>query len=223
MGLTLIDTAESYGRAEQIVGEAVKGQREKVFIATKVSKEHLAYDDVLRACDRSLERLGVSYVDLYQVHSAKTTVPVEETMRAMERLVELGKTRYIGVSNYSAERCRQAQNALSKTELSSNQVKYNYFYREPEKELLPYCQTNHINLIAYSPLGNGAVFNPECNRQLVHEAAQRGLTPSQYALRWLTDHANVVAIFKTISLKHIEENAAIYIPEVYSAEGGVLN
>lgn len=209
LGLTFIDTAESYGNAELIVGEAIKGRRDKVFLASKVSREHLGYDEVLKACDRSLKRLGVSCLDLYQVHSAKTSVTVEETMRAMERLVELGKTRFIGVSNFSAERCRQAQNALKKTELVSNQVKYNYYHHnEVETLLLPYLRDNHITLIAYSPLENGDALT----LGLAEKARVMGLTPAQYALRWLTDQNGVVAIPKTISLEHLEENMGAILP-----------
>ena len=112
LGANLIDTAEMY-RTEDVVGEAVQGMRERVFIASKVSGDHLGYDQVLRAADASLQRLGVDTIDLYQVHWPSRSTPIEETMRAMGTLVDTGRIRYIGVSNFSAEELAEAEAALS--------------------------------------------------------------------------------------------------------------
>ena len=110
LGMTMIDTAEmyGYGNAERLVGQIVKGIRDDVFIATKVSPQHLGYEDVLSACESSIRRLGVEHIDLYQVHWPSYRVPIEETMKAMEELVSRGKIRYIGISNSSVERIQKA-------------------------------------------------------------------------------------------------------------------
>jgi diketogulonate reductase-like aldo/keto reductase len=134
LGSSLVDTAESYC-TEEIVGEAVKRLRNRVFITTKVSPKHFRYSDVLLAADRSLERLRSDYIDLYQLHWPNRTVPIEETMGAMEELVDRGKIRFIGVCNFSVSELRKAQTAMSKYRLVSNQVCYSLVKR---KILTPY-------------------------------------------------------------------------------------
>ena len=159
LGLTMIDTAEGYaaGHSEELVGEAVKGMRESVFIATKVSRAHLSYDGVLRAAEASLKRLNTSYIDLYQVHWPNPSIPIKETMSAMERLVDEGKIRFIGVSNFSVELLAEAQEYLTKYRIASNQVEYNILDKHIEKDLLPLAEKESITIIAYSPLAVGAV------------------------------------------------------------------
>ena len=154
LGMKFIDTAEMYGHghSEEVVAKAVKNQRDEVFIATKVSGEHLAHDDVLKACEASLRRLDTNYIDLYQVHWPNYRIPISETMKAMERLVAEGKVRYIGVSNFSVRQTRDAQESLSKSELASNQVEYSLAERSIEEDLLPYAQKEHITIIAYTPV-----------------------------------------------------------------------
>ncbi len=112
LGMTLIDTAEmyGYGKSERLVAEAITGRREEVLIATKVSPEHFHYDDMLRSCDASLQRLTIKQIDLYQLHWPNSKVPIRETLRAMEQLVNQGKIRYIGVSNFSAEETMKPRN-----------------------------------------------------------------------------------------------------------------
>jgi diketogulonate reductase-like aldo/keto reductase len=124
----LIDTAESYG-TEEIVGDAVKHLGNRVFIATKVSPRHFRRSDLLMAADKSLERLRTDYIDLYQLHSPTCTVPIEETIGAMEDLVDAGKIRFIGVSNFSAAELRKAQRAMSRYCIVSNQVGYSLIDR----------------------------------------------------------------------------------------------
>ena len=154
LGASLIDTAEVYG-TEEAVAEAIKGTRDRVFIATKVSGDHLRYDDVLRAAEGSLRRLNTTYIDLYQIHWSNPYIPIQETMHAMETLVDRGLVRYIGVSNFSTSELRVAQEAMSKYPIVSNQVLYNLNRREIESELLPYCFMNHVTVIAYTPLDDG--------------------------------------------------------------------
>src|SRR3989441_8184402 len=124
LGAFLIDTAEMYG-TENVVGQAVTGIRERVFIATKVSGDHLRYDDVRRAVEASLRRLETHYLDLYQIHWPNSYIPIQETMRAMEALVDAGVVKYIGVSNFSLNELRAAQAAMSKYPILSNQGLYN--------------------------------------------------------------------------------------------------
>jgi len=154
LGINLIDTAEIYasGRSEEVVEEAVNKIRKEVFIASKVAPGHLRHDDVIRACHRSLSRLGTSYIDLYQVHWPDPSVPIKETMSAMEELVREGAVRYIGVSNFSVPETEEAMTALANSELVSNQVEYSLSNRYVEHEILPYCAREKITLIAYSPL-----------------------------------------------------------------------
>src|SRR5207249_8002316 len=151
LGAGLIDTAESYG-TEEIVGEAIKGDRDRVFLTDKVSPAHFRRPDLLLAAERSLQRLRTDYIDLYQLHRPNYTVPIQETMAAMEELVEQGKIRFIGVSNFSVAELKKGQAALSKYKIVSNQVRYSLVERSIEPELLRYCQENRITVIAYSPL-----------------------------------------------------------------------
>src|SRR5262245_30548696 len=139
LGAFFIDTAEMY-RTEDVVGQAVKGIRDQVFIATKVSGSHLRHDDVLRAADASLRELETDYIDLYQVHWPNSSVPIKETMQAMATLVDRKQAKYIGVSNFSTRELREAQAALRNYPIVSNQVLYNLNDREIERDLLPYCQ-----------------------------------------------------------------------------------
>ena len=153
-GANLLDTAERYG-TEEVVGEAVKGRREAAFVATKVAGSNVKYDQVIEAANASLARLGVDCIDLYQVHWQDPNVPISETMRAMETLVDERKVRTIGVSNYTADQMKEAQDSLRSNPLVSNQVLYNLADREIEDEVLPYCQENGITVLAFSPLAQG--------------------------------------------------------------------
>src|SRR5262249_25651824 len=123
LGARLVDTAEMYG-TEETVGAAIKGMRDKVFIATKVSGNHLRYEQVLAAAEGSLKRLGVETIDLYQVHWPDPAVPIAETMGAMEKLVDDGKVRFIGVSNFYLKNLREAGAAMKRHKIDANQVKY---------------------------------------------------------------------------------------------------
>jgi diketogulonate reductase-like aldo/keto reductase len=207
MGACLIDTAESYG-TEEIVGEAVKGVRQSVFLATKVSPRHFRHRDLLRAADRSLQRLRTDYIDLYQLHWPNYTVPIEETMAAMERLVDLGKIRFIGVSNFSVFELRKAQAALSKNRIASNQVRYNLVERSIERRLLPYCRQNQITVIAFSPLATGlANIKRRDPQNILGEVAnQVHKTEAQLALNWCLRHNSLVVIPKAASVDHVAEN-----------------
>jgi diketogulonate reductase-like aldo/keto reductase len=228
LGAFFIDTAEMY-RTEDAVGQAIKGIRDRVFIATKVLGSHLRYDQVMRAAENSLRQLGTDYIDLYQIHWPNSSVPIKETMRAMEALADSGQVKYIGVSNFSAKELEEAQAAMTRYPLVSNQVLYNLKRREIEKNLLPYCQQNHITVIAYTPLANGSLtvhslsqedqrrgpllraagrlLGREAERQRLQEVADEvNKTPAQVALNWCTSRPNVIAIPKSNSMSRVEEN-----------------
>ena len=206
LGMNVIDTAEFYGdgRAEQLVAEAIKDRRDSVFIATKVWPNHLHHDDVLEACHRSLQRLGVRQIDLYQIHWPNPRIPIRETMSAMEKLVRDGLIKYLGVSNFSVEQTREAQDALTKSELVSNQMEYSLTQRVIERNVLPYCEKERITLIAYSPLGSGSIPTSLIPQTILNEYH---LTPAQVALNWVTFREGVVAIPKSAKRGHTEENA----------------
>jgi len=195
LGINLIDTAEIYG-SEPLVAEVIKTyRRDGLFIATKVWPAHLKYDQVLKAAQRSLERLQCSYIDLYQIHWPNSSVPIKETMRAMEKLVDEGKIRYIGVSNFSLSQMREAEQSLSKHQLASNQVEYSLKVREIEADLLPYCDKNRIVILAYRPIAHGALASPSGKlKMVVDEISQKheGKTPAQIALNWLLNKSRVV-------------------------------
>ena len=195
LGINLIDTAEMYD-TEPLVAEAIQGfKRDTLFIATKVWSTHLKYNQVLKAAQRSLEKLRCDYIDLYQIHWPNPIVPIKETMRAMEKLVDEGKVRYIGVSNFSLSQTKEAEEALSKHELVSNQVEYSLKVRKIEADLLPYCDRNSIVILAYRPVAHGALASPSGKlKTIVDEISQKhdGKTPAQIALNWLVNKSKIV-------------------------------
>ncbi|HUC38784.1 MAG TPA: aldo/keto reductase [Candidatus Acidoferrum sp.] len=206
-GMTLVDTAEMYGN-EEMVGHAIKGL--DVFLATKVSPHNFKYDDVIKACNASLQRLGVKQIDLYQLHWPNHSVPIGETMRAMEKLKKDGKIRHIGVSNFDVGEFEEAQAALKNDDIVSNQVEYSILVRDVESELLGYCKKNKVTVIAYSPLARGALFDKRYQKlaeSLKKIGSKHGKTASQVALNWLIAKENVIAIPKASTEQHIIENA----------------
>jgi diketogulonate reductase-like aldo/keto reductase len=211
LGAYLIDTAEIY-RTENVVGQAIHGMREHVFLATKVSGEHLRSDAVLRAADASLRLLGTEVIDLYQIHWPNARVPIKETMQAMETLVDRGQVRYIGVSNFSLRELRAAQEVMTKYPIVANQVLYNLNRREIERDLLPYCQEHNITILAYTPLDDGRLATSarfrrsQSTRVLEQVAADVQKTLAQVALNWCTARPNVIAIPKSDSVERTVEN-----------------
>ena len=154
--------------------------------------------------------MRVKKMDLYQLHWPNPRIPIAETMRAMEKLEREGLVRYIGVSNFSVAQMGEAQAALSREEIVSNQVEYSLVDRAVEEEILPYCQHQKITLIAYSPLGQGRIARGRGGPfNAIDEIASRlGKTRSQVALNWLLQHESVVVIPKASNKKHVVENAA---------------
>jgi aryl-alcohol dehydrogenase-like predicted oxidoreductase len=239
MGINLIDTAEVYGdgHSEEVVGRAIKKVgRDSVFIATKVAGYHQRAADVRKACAASLKRLGVREVDLYQVHwpDPWSQVPMRETMKALEALHRSGKIRHIGVSNFAVRDLEDARSHLSRTDIASNQVRYNMLQREVEAEIVPYCRREGIAILAWSPIGKGVLsgkylqgkrpkdrvraeedlFKPAnlraaapLVRELRRVAHSRGKTSAQVALAWLRRNRHVVPIPGAKRPDQAEENA----------------
>jgi len=206
-GALFIDTAESYA-TDEVVVEALRGWRDRVFLATKVSSENLRGPDLRKSADSSLQRLGVDTIDLLQLHGPNPSVPIEETMGAMANLVDAGKVRFVGVSNFSVAQLQEAQKALGKYPIVSNQVRYNLIDRTIEKDLLPYCQTNRITVIAYSPLARSLGRIRDCDPSGVLDTLSRstGKSPAKIAINWCLCKEGVVAIPKGNSVEHILEN-----------------
>ncbi len=207
LGVTFIDTAESYG-TEPTVGETTCRIRERVFIASKVSPRHFRYNDVIRAANCSLQQLRTDYLDLYQLHWPNYHVAIAETMAAMERLVDEGKIRFIGLSNFSVAELKRAQRYLTRARIVSNQVKYSLVCRDPEDGLLDYCKTNGVTLLAFSPLATDPKVLTEADEQdlLGQVAAETGKTRAQVALNWCIARPEVIAIFKADKPGHVREN-----------------
>lgn len=211
LGATLIDTAEGY-YTEDVVGKAVKGIRDQVFIATKVSGRHLDYEGVLRAAEGSLIQLETDYIDIYQIHWSNPRFPIKGTMRAMEKLVDDGVVKYIGVSNFTLEEIEEAQAYMRNHQIVSNQVLYNLNSREIEYDLLPYCQKHHIIIMAYTPLDNGnlarrsSLFKRNKLKVLEQIASETNKTTAQVALNWCISKPYVIAIPKSDSVNRTIEN-----------------
>jgi diketogulonate reductase-like aldo/keto reductase len=206
-GANFIDTAESYG-TESVVGEAIRGIRQHVFIATKVSPQNFRANDFRKSVEASLLKLGIETIDLLQLHLPNPSIPIAETMGAMSDLVDEGKIRFCGVSNFSVAEMQAAQKALGKYPIVSNQVRYNVIDRTIEKEILPYCNANGITVIAYSPLSKSISRITDCDptRVIAEIARATGKTPAQIIINWCVCKNGVAAIPKANSEAHILEN-----------------
>lgn len=207
-GGAFIDTAESYG-TEAIIGQAIQGLRHRTFLATKVSPQNFKPSDLRNSVDSSLRRLGVETIDLLQLHAPNPAIPLQETIGTMGELVQTGKIRFIGVSNFSVSELRAAQRAApAKHPIVSNQIRYSIVDRAIEKEMLPYCRANGITVIAYSPLAESWNRIRECDPQgsVAAMAQYTGRSPAQIAINWCLCKDNVVAIPKANSAERIIEN-----------------
>jgi len=206
-GATLLDTAELYGN-EEVVGQAIQGISNRVFVATKAN--HWRRKEVFRSAEASLQKLGVECVDLYQLHWPNASVPMEETISAMEDLVDQGKVRFLGVGNFSIREIQRAQSTLRRQKIVSNQVRYSLIHRTIEPRLLPYCQHHGITVLAYSPLGHSFqnVLRSDPHDLLGQIARQIGKTRAQVALNWCIRNPGVIAIPKTESHEHLVENCS---------------
>jgi diketogulonate reductase-like aldo/keto reductase len=210
LGMTHIDTAEMYGsgRAEELVGEAIAGRRDEVFLASKVLPSNASYKGTIAACDRSLARLKTDRLDLYLLHW-QGSYPIEETMRAMEALVTAGKVLYFGVSNFDVADLKKARAAVSGGKLASNQVLYHLRDRGIERKLIPYCEKSGIAVVAYSPFGHDQFPSARTpGGKVLEEIGKRhGRTVRQVVLRFVTRDPGVFTIPKSGSVQHTRENS----------------
>jgi len=207
LGMTLIDTAEMYGggAAELLVGEAIKGRRDEVFLVTKVLPQHANTRGTILACEASLRRLRTDRIDLYLLHW-RETIPLEQTLQAFETLLEAGKVRYWGVSNFDVDDLQELISLSGGDGVAANQVLYNLARRGIEWDLLPWCKRHRIPVMAYSPIEQGRVLShPELGRIAdLHKA-----TPAQIALAWVL-RAGVIAIPRTGSRAHVQDNRGAF-------------
>ncbi|MFN3688651.1 aldo/keto reductase [Salinarimonas sp.] len=205
LGMTLVDTAEMYGEggAEEVVGEAIAGRREEVFLVSKAYPHNASRQGLARACERSLARLRTDRLDLYLLHW-RGSVPLAETIAGFEDLVAAGKILRFGVSNFDADDMEELWSLPGGGACATNQVLYNVEERGPEFDLLPAQAARCVPLMAYSPVGQGRV--PEAG--LADIAARHGATPHAIALAFVLRRPDVIAIPKAARLAHLEENRA---------------
>ena len=225
-GMTHIDTAELYGggRAERIVARAIAGRRDEVFVVSKVLPSNAAYEDTLHACERTLERLGTDYLDVYLLHW-RGDVPLAETFRAFETLERTGKIKAYGVSNFDVDDLEEALAITGEGRIACNQVLYHLLERSIEYALIPWCRNHDVAVVAYSPFGSGSF--PALQRgggqALAEIATQRNLSAYQVALAFLIKQGNVFAIPKAGSVGHVLKNAAAGDVELSAAEMHALD
>ncbi len=205
LGMTLVDTAEMYadGASERLVGEAIVGMRDRVFLVSKAYPHNASRDRLPAACEASLRRLGTDRLDLYLLHW-RGSVPLAETVEAMERLVAAGKVLRWGVSNLDVDDMEELL-AAGGAACAADQVLWNLTRRGPERNLLPWLDARSMPLMAYSPVEQGRLLG---HPELVAIAGELGATPAQVALAWLLARDGVIAIPKAGSVAHVCENRA---------------
>jgi len=208
MGVTHFDTAEVYaaGYAEELLGRAIKKyNRSKLFITSKAKPINFKHDDLINSCKQSLQRVGTDYFDLYLLHHYSASIPLAETIGALDELVRQGLIRNIGVSNFTKEHLADTQN-LTKNKIVCDQVHLSLEFREPEVTgLLKYCQNNDVFLVAWRPTGKGKLAKDA--PPIVQEMCKRyQKTPTQIAINWLISQDHVVTLSKTTNIAHLKEN-----------------
>jgi aryl-alcohol dehydrogenase-like predicted oxidoreductase len=249
-GITLFDTSETYGngQAEVLLGNTLREyDRDDFTIITKVAPWNLSYESVLKAANKSLQRLNLKTIDLYLIHYPNPFIPLRSTMRAMEQLVDEGKIRYIGVSNFNRALLVKAQENLRKHEIIANEVEYNVFSKRAEVDLIPYCKSQKIGIIAYSPLAGGILtgkystdnlpkdraraFNFYNRRYFIEKAAplfsvlesiakKNNASIAQIALRYIIRDSLYVAIPAALTAEEVKNNAMV--PEMHLSEKEVF-
>ena len=206
LGMGLIDTAEMYGEgeAETLVGEAIAGRRDQVFLVSKVYPHHASRKGTIAACERSLARLATDRIDLYLLHW-RGNVPFAETIGAFEELQRAGKIRHWGVSNLDPADMAELLATPGGDRVATDQVLYNLARRGVEWDLLPWCAERNIPLMAYSPIEQARLLDEPRLQKL---AAQAGCSAAQLALAWVLAKRNVIAIPKAGQIAHVDENFA---------------
>ncbi|KQU74724.1 hypothetical protein ASC75_20355 [Aminobacter sp. DSM 101952] len=206
LGVTLIDTAEMYGNggAEKVVGEAIAGRRDDVFLVSKVLPSNASRNGVVRACEASLKRMRTDRIDLYLLHW-RGGVPLAETIAVFEELHRSGKIRHWGVSNFDADDMEEMERLPAGRNAQANQVLYNLGRRGIEFDLAPWCREHGMPVMAYSPVEQGALAD-DAGLQAI--AARHDATAAQLALAWVMARPGVIAIPKATRLEHVRQNAA---------------
>ena len=204
LGATLIDTAEMYGNAETVVGEAIAGRRDGLFLVSKVLPSNASRSGTIAACECSLKRMRTDRIDLYLLHW-RGGVPLGETVEAFEALKAAGKIRHWGVSNFDADDMQELAALPAGKNCQTNQVLYNLARRGPEFDLLPWCRKREMPIMAYSPVEQGRLAR---SGKLDAIAARHEATPAQVALAWAMAQPGVIAIPKSSRPDHIRQNIA---------------
>jgi len=206
LGMTLIDTAEMYasGGAETVVADAIAGRRDEVYVVSKVLPSNASRRGVEAACEKSLKRLRIDAIDLYLVHW-RGSVPLAETVAAFEALKAAGKIRQWGVSNFDTDDMEELAGLADGNAVQANQVLYNPQRRGIEHDLIPWCSERGIAVMAYSPVGQGAILR---DSKLAALAGRHGATPAQIVLAWVMRTEGVIAIPKASRLEHVRDNRA---------------
>lgn len=221
LGMTHIDTAEMYGSGtvEEIVGEAITGRRDEVFLVSKVQPQNASRQGTVGACERSLRRLRTDSLDCYLLHWPSNH-PLADTIAAFEQLAHDGKTKSWGVSNFDEEDVEEAVRLAGPGRVACNQVLYHLGERAIEHHVLPACERHGIALVGYSPFGQGRF---RAHRVLDEIARDRGVTSRQVALAFLTRHPLTFAIPKAARISHVEENAGAGALRLTDAEIGQID
>ena len=208
LGLTLIDTAEMYadGGAEDVVGDAIKGRRDEVFVVTKFYPQNATPEKMRLACERSLRRLGVEQIDLYLLHW-RGNVPLRQTLDGLAALLAAGTIRHAGVSNFDVDDSAELARLEGWEPVVANEILYNLEHRGPELDLIPWWRRRHRPVIAYSPVEEG-LLTTKRHHALADVARRHDATAAQIALAWTIREPGVIAIPKSANAAHVKENAA---------------
>ena len=206
LGMTLIDTAEIYGngRSEELISRVIAGQRDRVFLVSKVWPDHVKGDGIARACEASLARLCTDYLDLYLLHWPSQDIDLSNAVAAFESLRRAGRLRAWGVSNFKVSDMEHLFHVPDGHRCATNQVPYNVSNRDIEYDLLPWCEQHGMPVMAYSPLGGNSLVRDPILAQI---GAARNCSAAAVALAWLIRGGNVIAIPESGSALHVKENA----------------
>ncbi len=221
LGMTVVDTAEMYadGRSEEIVGEAIQSLRDDVFLVSKVYPYNASAQGAIEACERSLKRLGTDHLDLYLLHW-RGSYPLEETVSAFEKLKADGKIRNWGVSNFDTDDMEELFSVTDGKNCAANQVLYNLSRRGPEYDLLPWCQSHGVPIMAYSPIEQGRILS---NHELIRIAKAYQATPAQVALAFLLERDGVMPIPKSSNPERVAENRGATELEITDEDWAALD
>ena len=215
LGATLIDTAEMYARggAERVVGSAIKGRRDDVFIVSKVLPHNASFDGTIRACENSLQRMEIECIDLYLLHWPGNH-PLESTLSAFEQLKTDGKIKHWGVSNFDTSDMQELYGIPEGKNCQINQVLYNLSRRGIEWDLLPWCRSKGLPIMAYSPIEQGRLLE---NKKLKALAGEIGVSAAQLSIAWSIRKNDIITIPKASNLEHVSQNIDAWTMKLESA------